>query len=146
MDNIDWGNVNTFKKNADLQGDAPAQEKSDSETESEDALSSIHSKEDEKTHLELLKNILTHLKPGETVLRAIKRLGNSSSGGSSSASTSGLSASQKWLKKKQQTNATSQSAVDPEKVKADKQALETLTGILLDFEVKSFLFSRFKLT
>ncbi len=118
--------MNTFKKNANLEADAPAQEKSDSETESEDALSSIHSKEDEKTQLDLFKNILTHLERGETVLRAIKRLGNSS-GGNSSASTSSQSASQKWLKKKQQTNTTNQT-VDPEKVKANKKALETLTG------------------
>lgn len=136
LDNIEWGNVNTFKKNANLEADAPAQEKSDSETESEDALSSIHSKEDEKTQLDLFKNILTHLERGETVLRAIKRLGNSS-GGNSSASTSSQSASQKWLKKKQQTNTTNQT-VDPEKVKANKKALETLTGFANQFIDQGF--------
>lgn len=127
--------MNTFKKNANLGADLTegAQEEkendTDTDTESEDALSSIHSREDEKSQNELFKNILTHLKPGETVLKAIKRLGNSSAGGSSSAaSTSGLSASQRWLKKKQPTNAAASQSVDSEKVKADKQSLETLTG------------------
>jgi hypothetical protein len=65
--------------------------------------------------------MLIHIKPGETVLKAIKRLGNSS-GGSTSVS---LSASQRWSKKKQ---TSSTETVNSEKAKADKLALETLTG------------------
>ena len=68
--------------------------------------------------------MLVHIKPGETVLKAIKRLGNSS-GGSTSVS---LSASQRWSKKKQ-TNSTD--SIDSEKAKADKISLETLTGMKL---------------
>lgn len=77
--------------------------------------------------------MIVYLKSGETVLKAIKRLGSSSA----STSTAGLSASQRWSKKKptQQANAFS---LDPETVKADKQALDTLTGFANQFIDRGF--------
>jgi hypothetical protein len=68
---------------------------------------------------------VTLLKPGETVIRAIKRFGNSSKL-SQSNSKAGLSASQRWGKKKVQVDKTDN--VDSEQIKKDAESLEKLTG------------------
>ena len=110
------------------------------EEEEEDTDDLMESKNDEKTTIDLFKKIVDYLKPGETVLKAIKRLGSSSSkvSSSSSSSTSNLSASQRWLKKKQPQQTASSATIDSEKLKTDKQALETLTGYANQFIDQGF--------
>lgn len=129
LDNVEWANVNTFKNKYSLDTQAPADD--ESETEEKVDLSdneSIHSMEDESnTQMDIFKKILTCLKPGETVLRAIKRLGASSKSNSDTSSKAGLSASQRWLKKKTATE-TKGPLIDSEQVKQDMQSLEALTG------------------
>jgi len=136
--------VNTFKKNSNqdleqkqtIEKDAESNEESDDDSDNDDLMQS-DSKNDEKSTLDLFKKILDFLKPGETVLKAIKRLGSSASAAASS-STSNLSASQRWSKKKQPQQTTTLSATDSEKLKADKQAIETLTGYANQFIDQGF--------
>ena len=134
MDNIEWANVNTFKDKYSLdkakgEGESESEEKEEEELLSESE-SVVDSKEGE---LEFFKKILTCLKPGETVLTAIKRLGAGVST-DSAVSTAGLSASQRWLKKKKTPAAANQKSgvkerkASGEQVKADMQTLEALTG------------------
>lgn len=145
MDNIDWANVNTFKKNTNKDLEQKQDEnKNESESDDDDEEETddlMESKNDEKATIDLFKKIVDYLKPGETVLKAIKRLGSSSSNVSSSSSTSNLSASQRWLKKKQpqqQTASSTAATIDSEKLKNDKQALETLTGYANQFIDQGF--------
>ena len=128
MDNIEWANINTFKNSKDqAPTDGAKAEDEDEEVEEnvESDNESTYSKEEEDVQLEVLKKMLVYLKPGETVLKAIKRLGNTSK---SVHSTTGLSASQRWLKKKNQPQQTNETQADSEQAKADKLALERLTG------------------
>ncbi|CAF0831830.1 unnamed protein product [Brachionus calyciflorus] len=135
LENIDWANINTFKKSQDLQKPSKNEEEENEEDDDDDESSqsetgSIKNGDDEeKEKIEIFKKMLLFLKPGETILKAIKRLGNStkSSGGSSQ------SASQRWLKKKTE----SQQPLS-EKAKIDKEALEKLTGFANKFIDKGF--------
>lgn len=129
LDNIEWANVNTFKDKYNLQKEKGDEEKdSDSETE-EPIESDIESLNNEKDQIEIFEKILGHLKPGETVLKAIKRLGNSSKSSIDNISKTGLSASQRWIKKKAPISTQGNlKPVDPEQAKLDKESLELLTG------------------
>lgn len=136
LDNIEWANVNTFKNKYSLQENV---EEEDSETEEkvESDSESDNPKDDETVQFELFKKIVTHLKPGETVLKAIKRLGDSSKLCVDNKSKVGLSASQRWCKKKapvQQKNKTA----DPEQAKADRESLDLLSGYANHFIDKGF--------
>jgi CD2 antigen cytoplasmic tail-binding protein 2 len=111
-------------------------ESDEEDEDEEDTDDLMESKNDEKTTIDLFKKIVDYLKPGETVLKAIKRLGSSSSNVSSSSSN--LSASQRWLKKKQPQQTASSATIDSEKLKTDKQALETLTGYANQFIDQGF--------
>ena len=110
-------------------------ESDESDAESNHSKDEI-SKEDEIDQLEMLKRIQVYLKPGETILKAIKRLGNlsksNSSGASSSSSSVGLSASQRWLKKKNPPAQAGQSSTasnyTTEDIQGFKESLEKLTG------------------
>jgi hypothetical protein len=85
---------------------------------------------DERTQVDTFKKILPYLKTQESILRAIKRLGKSNSGTGSAASGS-LSASQRWLKKKNQPTESqmdTDSSSTASTATADKEALEKLTG------------------
>ena len=99
-------------------------------------------KEDEKGQEEMLKKIIVYLRPGETILRAIKRLGQSTSSSGAKASTVGLSASQRWLKKKNQDanaqQASSSSSLTAEEITALKESLEKLTGFANYFIDRGF--------
>lgn len=152
MDNVDWANLNTFKNTGKLKfatklsesakvGQANEQENDedegddDDENEREEAMEGGEEEEESmnKTdQTEMFKKMLEHMKPGENILKAIKRLGNSSKsdGVSSGTASANLSASQRWLKKKTPPVSVSNNNkdVDPEKAKADKEALEKLTG------------------
>lgn len=130
LDNIDWANINTFQKKEEVNARSQQnEEESDDEESVEDESNDL--KEDSNKHIEVFKKMLVHIKPGETVLKAIKRLGNSSGG----SATTSLSASQRWSKKKQSSETTQ---VDSEKVKSDKLALETLTGFANQFIDQGF--------
>ncbi len=147
MDNIEWANVNTFKNKYSLNNEA-AEEKAEEDSESEEKidLSDSESVESKDGELDMFKKILTCLKPGETVLRAIKRLGAASSKLPTDATSSkaGLSASQRWLKKKapviQNKSAITEteSARNAEQVKADMETLEALTGYANHFIDRGF--------
>ena len=77
----------------------------------------------ENEQTQLFRNILEILKPGESILKAIKRLGNTGS-----KNRDNLSASQRWIKKKQvDTSQTSDEA------KANAIALEKLTSLANKF-------------
>jgi hypothetical protein len=89
------------------------------EEESQDA-------NDENAQIETFKKIIPCLKPQESLLKAIKRLGKSS-GGSGAASGS-LSASQRWLKKKNQSADNKMETESASNAQADREALEKLTG------------------
>ena len=101
--------------------------KQSGDTEEESSESDNDSVEinDEEEKIEIFKKILPHLKMNETILRAIKRLGNSSK--------SSLSASQRWLKKKNEKQEPLS-----ETASADKEALEKLTGYANKFIDKGF--------
>lgn len=134
LDNIDWANINSFKKSERLTKESinGGEEENDAEEdETEEKLEDEEEEEEDEgkeksNQNEMLTKILEGLKPGETILKAIKRLGNSSKGAASSSSSSTLSASQRWLKKKQPQAATSQE--ESATAKADKETLEKLTG------------------
>ena len=113
------------------------EEETESESESEEEVDII-TKYDKTSEIETFKKIIFYLKPGENILKAIKRLGNSSK--SEGGSTASLSASQRWLKKKNQPEATSKkdSKITPESIKADKEALEKLTGLANYFIDKGY--------
>lgn len=141
LDNVDWANINSFKKSEQLTKEAKLDENEDEEVVEEENIDD----EDEETskasdQTEKFKKILEYLKPGETILKAIKRLGTSSKGaGGQATSTAGLSASQRWLKKKNQSaNAPESSKEQSEKAKVDKEALEKLTGICNQFISQGF--------
>jgi CD2 antigen cytoplasmic tail-binding protein 2 len=112
---------------------------SESESESEEE-TDIIPKDDKKSEIETFKKIIVYLKPGENILKAIKRLGNSSKAEGSTTGGATLSASQRWLKKKNQTEATAKkdSNITPESIKADKEALEKLTGFANYFIDKGY--------
>ena len=135
LDNIDWANINEMKrfkgeeqllnaasksgliKNYDLTGDGNEEE----ESSSDESFKGANNLNEEKEQLELLKSIIDLIKPGETILKAIKRLGKVSGG----ASKANLSASQRWIKKKQVD--TSDEAV------ANAMLLEKLTSLANKF-------------
>ncbi len=148
MDNIDWANINSFKKNSQGQKstleayklDDIEKEDDEDQDEDEDEDEYEENSKDEandlESQIETFKKIIPYLKPGETILRAIKRLGKTA-GGSSGSSGSGttLSASQRWLKKKNQPSEASQtSSSNP----ADKEAVEKLTGFANFFIDRGF--------
>lgn len=135
LDNIDWANVNTFsKKSYDLLQKSNEQEGGDEgngedqgDDEEEDEEEELDPKlVDEKSQIDMFKKMIPFLKPNETILRAIKRLGKSSSGaaGASSSGGASLSASQRWLKKKNTSTGTS---TDQATATVDKASLEKLT-------------------
>lgn len=120
MDNIDWANINSFKKSYQLHTQSGDIEEESSESDNESIAIN-----DEEEKIEIFKKILPHLRMNESILRAIKRLGNSSK--------SSLSASQRWLKKKSEKQEPSS-----ETALADKQALEELTGYANKFIDQGF--------
>ncbi|RNA30423.1 CD2 antigen cytoplasmic tail-binding 2 [Brachionus plicatilis] len=120
LDNIDWANINSFKKSYQLH-----KQSGDTEDESSESEAESMKVDDEEEKIELFKKILPHLQMNETILRAIKRLGNSSKTGSS--------ASQRWQKKKIEKQESLS-----EKALADKEALENLTGYANQFIDKGF--------
>ena len=95
-----------------------AEEEEEEDVEKEESFVELGLKEKNS----LFEKMLELMKPGETVLKAIKRLGKTS-GGQAVAQ----SASQRWSKKK---NTSQQSASINE---ADKKALETLTSLANKF-------------
>lgn len=133
MDNVEWANINTFKDKycLDSKGDGKGEndeELSETEENVESDNESISSKDNESLQLEIFKKILPFLKPGETILKAIKRLGESSKSCTDNSSKAGLSASQRWLKKKTPVGQTGKANIDPAQAKAAKESLEALTG------------------
>ena len=142
MDNIDWANINSFKKSEILtkaqEGENEEEEENDENDEDEEKLEvddDDNDKDSKKaSQMEMFKKILEHLKPGESILKAIKRLGSSSnkssgSGGRSEGMVSAnLSASQRWLKKKTTPTPVVSDVKDQEKARVNKEALEKLTG------------------
>lgn len=161
LDNIDWANINSFKKlkPGEEQDKLPAKSKpktsaaaaeenaegdesdSSSDDGDEEDKESTFSNEEESSQVDVFKKIVEYLRPGESVLRAIKRLGNSSKSApaTSGGSTSSLSASQRWLKKKTPTaGAAASQASDSASAAADKVALEKLTGYANHFIDRGF--------
>lgn len=134
LDNIDWANINSFKKSDRLTKEDPNEEE---EEESEEEVDNEETETaDDQT--EKFKKIREFMKPGETILKTIKRLGTSSkSTGGSGTAGSTLSASQRWLKKKNVTESN-ESQSNPEKAKADKESLEKLTEICNYFISQGF--------
>jgi hypothetical protein len=139
LDNINWENINTFKKidkninEASKTSDDNKSGDDDDDTSDSDDNETNYQVEDETAQLELFEKILKYLKPSETVLKAIKRLGKT--GGA----TSTLSASQRWSKKKNtETASTSSTSTSATAAAADKEALETLTGYANKFIEKGF--------
>lgn len=130
MDNIDWANINTFKKSERLtkenQGEEDDENEDEEKIEEEEEDENAEEEDNPSGQNEMLRKILDTLRPGETILKAIKRLGNSASKGGASASTSGLSASQRWLKKKNNPVTTATAASSS--TAAEKETLEKLTG------------------
>lgn len=137
LDNIDWNNSKSYRFNAkdnlidaavksgtidkyNLQETNNENESSQSSSEDEeedDLITNTKSELNLNEKNELLKAIFSYLKPGETILKAIKRLG-------SNQKTS-MSASQRWLKKKQENKSNNNSNVSKE----DSIALEKLTSL-----------------
>ena len=82
--------------------------------------------DNESTQVDTFKKIIPFLKPNETILNAIKRLGKSNR---SSSAVSSLSASQRWLKKKNQASEDSKMETGESSDRSgDKESLEKLTG------------------
>ena len=79
--------------------DGDEEEETSDEDENEDDKLNLTG-QDDTSQIETFKKMVLYMKPGESVLKAIKRLGNSSKG---SQSVGTMSASQRWLKKKNQT-------------------------------------------
>lgn len=101
LDNIDWANINSFKKSDRLTkeqtNDDDEEENEQEDDDSEDDEDDEREKSDSKSdQIEMFKKILEHMKPGETILKTIKRLGTSSGSSSSSGSNANLSASQRF--------------------------------------------------
>jgi hypothetical protein len=133
LDNIDWANINSFKKsnvedekNEEVKPDTDKNqdESSDSDSDRE----SIYSQDSEETQIEVFKKIALLLKSGESVISAIKRYGKTSSVSHATNSSASMSASQRWLKKKN-TNEPAQVSKEAQAIAAaDKEALDKLTG------------------
>jgi len=124
--------VNSFKDKYSL--DKAEEEKFDSENEEKvDLLSDNESVSSKEGEMEFFKKILNCLKPGETVLKAIKRLGAVSNQRqtNTTASRAGLSASQRWLKKKtpvsQNQNTVEDDIRNSDQIKTNMETLEALT-------------------
>ena len=118
------------KKTYDLTGNEN-DENGENENESSSSSSEDEEKDEPETSsesdkVETFKKIIPILKPNESILKAIKRLGKSSSAGSGSA-TGSMSASQRWLKKKNQQEAKGSSS-ESANASADKELVEKLTG------------------
>ena len=105
-------------KSADEEANESSDENEDDEDEEEVQSFKNEMNRNEKSNL--FKEMLEMMKPGETVLKAIKRLGKTSTGQSVS-----LSASQRWAKKK---NGQQQQISEE-----DKKALEKLTSLANKF-------------
>jgi len=156
LDGIDWANINSFKRNKENSNagneksqkmDEGVKEEDDNDDASKDSSSDNESegdeitKENEKDQTEILKKIIAYLRPGETILKAIKRLGQSSSASGAKASTVGLSASQRWLKKKNQDTpqaSSSTASLSAEEISALKESLDKLTGFANYFIDRGF--------
>jgi CD2 antigen cytoplasmic tail-binding protein 2 len=139
LDNIDWANINEIKKFKGQDSLLSAAAKSglikekydlaasnekevdDESSGTDESLSGANLNENEQT--ELFRKILEFLKPGESILKSIKRLGNT--GGANKAN---LSASQRWIKKKQVDVS-----LKSEDSKANAEALEKLTSLANKF-------------
>lgn len=147
LDNIDWANINSFKrfkgqenllnaasssgvitKNYDLtkteeKSDNEGDDNDDEEEEDEDDyLIQQSEKMSQNEQIEMFKKIFEFLKPGENVLKAIKRLGNKGK----IVDKKNMSASERWLKKKNtQTNNANTALSDQT---GDPVALEKLTS------------------
>lgn len=153
LDNVNWNNVNAFKmkekytvggvtggNKSTVTGGMETNEK-ESDEESNNSESGGESEEEEEElddnkKTEIFQKMIGHLKPGETILKAIKRLGVVSSGSTSSGCSSTLSASQRWLKKKNTSQQASK--IDPAEGRAAKESLEKLTGHANFFIEKGF--------
>jgi hypothetical protein len=129
--------VNTFsKKSYDLIGEKSGkatgssskeeEEDDDDDDEEEEDEDNLASEDDEISQVDTFRKILPYLKPHESIMKAIKRLGKSSA----SASSGSLSASQRWLKKKGQpeTGDKMDTGESGSSSGVDKEALEKLTG------------------
>lgn len=152
LDNIDWANINSFKKSDRLTTEKKQSEKKNEEGEDDDEEEDDDEKEEDDDEneeedetkgdqTEMFKQIQAYMKPGENILKTIKRLGESSKSSTDggSKSTAGLSASERWLKKKKTDSAAQdRGQQDPERAKADKEALEKLTGICNHFISRGF--------
>lgn len=141
LDNIDWANINEIKKfkgqdnllnaasksgvirkNYDLTaGDNidDDQGEDDDDKSSNESFTGVNLNQNEQ--IELFKKILDLMKPGESILKSIKRLGSKAG----SASKANLSASQRWIKKKQVDTS--------DEAKADAESLEKLTSLANKF-------------
>ena len=134
LDNIDWANINSFKRSANLHekqtesGDESSEEEDDRDEDDDKAR---EDEDGEQTQLDVFKQIVSYLKPGETILKAIKRLGTLSK---SSTSGTSLSASQRWAKKKAASEPTKMSQAELEA----KEAMEKLTGFANYFIDRGF--------
>jgi hypothetical protein len=143
LDNIDWANINSFKKNSGLSADEEAkkssseQEKPDDDDEQDDESDesdkeSIYSQDSEETQIDMFKKIVLLIKSGESVISAIKRYGKSSNASrTNNANVASMSASQRWLKKKNANDQQPTIQLSKEAqaaAAADKEALDKLTG------------------
>ncbi len=113
--------------------DGDEEEETSDEDENEDDKLNLTG-QDDTSQIETFKKMVLYMKPGESVLKAIKRLGNSSKG---SQSVGTMSASQRWLKKKNQ-NDQAKNSKESESSSADKEALDKLTGFANHFIDRGF--------
>jgi CD2 antigen cytoplasmic tail-binding protein 2 len=126
---VDEKSANIYKLDGDEED-----ETSDEDEDEEDKLN-ITGDQDATSQIETFKKMILYMKPGESVLKAIKRLGSSSK---SSQSVGTMSASQRWLKKKNQTDQQAKSSKESEASAADKEALDKLTGFANHFIDRGF--------
>lgn len=134
LDNIDWANINSFKRNANLhqkQAESGEESSGDEDDRDDDEAQEKQDEEGEQSQVEVFKQIVNYLKPGETILKAIKRLGTLSK---SSTNSTSLSASQRWAKKKAASEPAKMSQAELEA----KEALEKLTGFANYFIDRGF--------
>jgi CD2 antigen cytoplasmic tail-binding protein 2 len=78
LDNIDWANINSFKRNANLhqkQAESGEESSGEEDDDNEDEEKEKQDEDGEQSQVEVFKQIMNYLKPGETILKAIKRLG-----------------------------------------------------------------------